>query len=322
VWFYICLWPEVKDISYNAWQRPYIKVASFLDIFYTLKNFAAGYYAPNVIRMVGGLISIAMLLKAFIQLLRENKEKMVLLLWFFAFPIIFLLAFSFCVKPLYADRYVTCCLPFFYILIGFCVSRMKKVKAILVMIVVCMISVFSLHNYYLNCMESPYWERLGVVKRKEFKMPAEFIRQNYKKNDLIVHTSEVSLLPIEYYLDRSRKKVMLNSKACQTNEFLYKVRVMKSDLGEKPRLIIHDPEKHNFRLGETIDELMACDNSQLLEDYKRVWLISSAWGDYYFEEFNQWFNQRYILLEAREYDGVKVFLYQVNWQDATKNKSL
>lgn len=313
VWFYICIWPEFNSAVSGIRIAPFADSTSFFNILYTIKNFGVGYYASNAVRTISAVISIAMLLKAFAVLLRENKQKMLLFLLFFLFPIVTLLLFSFYSKTfVYSDRYVIFCLPFFYILIGFCISKMRLKILMLAVVIISILSICSLKNFYSNNMESPYWEREGVVKRKEFKKAAEFIRQNYEKGDLVTHTCEVSSLPVEYYLDQTDSKIMFNRKRWQTADFLIKVHIATCGLTGAQRLIIHDPEKHTFSLYKTISELMAQKNSKLVESSKRVWLIDSGWGDYYFEEFNQWFNQRYNLLTMEEFNGVKLFLYQTN----------
>jgi hypothetical protein len=155
-------------------------------------------------------------------------------------------------------------------------------------------------------MHVPYLERPGVSCRKEFKRAAEYLKSNYRVGDLVLHTCENSTLPIEYYLNSERE--FLNSEAAKTNKFAMDCFIKNRG---KQFLVVHEIERHGFFIYKDIGSFILQDEDCLIKAYKRIWLILSSWeATSNFRVVKNWFSQNYQLENAKEFNGVGIFLYK------------
>lgn len=285
---------------------PFISSVSLNNLSYSLKNFTSGYYASNIIRNIGFIFCLLLILKGIIDLFNNSKAKLYTLLPFLLIPILSLFIFS-KFRPFYAERYLPFTIIFLYLIIGFSMSRLNKRLLIISLIVFCIISALSLNNYYSNRIFCNFKERQGTNAKKDFKKAAYFLKDNYRQGDLVIHTSETSILPLEYYFNKDSNKYFLKEKALSTCKFIMDCQINNR---VKRFLIIHEIDQHRFYLYKDIRVFASQKNDTLIDKQQRIWLVLSHWEDPKLYSFvNDWFKDRYSLEKAGRFTGIEIYLY-------------
>jgi uncharacterized membrane protein len=283
---------------------------SILNLFYTFKNFSAGYYASDIVRTISFVLMAVLFVKGAVILFSSQREKIILIFLLCFIPIFSLLIFSQFVS-FYSEKYFVYVVAFFYIPIAVYLKRLSLKPRVAIIVVISILSLISLDDYYANRICSNYLERQGIHPHKEYRKVAQYLKDNYIEGDLLIHVSENSVLSVEYYLNPGTKKYFIDAGVENTSEFMRQGGITQK-CGYQ-RLIIHDIAAHRFYLYKDIYRaFLPQDNDSLFDRYKRIWLVSSCF------EINcpagrlasGWLAKNYRLQESRDFNGIGLLLFR------------
>ncbi|MDD5614201.1 MAG: glycosyltransferase family 39 protein, partial [Candidatus Omnitrophica bacterium] len=176
---------------------------SWQTIIITLKNFSIGYNAtPSVFWVASTVYFILFILGIYST---KKKSDLFLLLFLIFIPMFLALVFYKFKVGVYVDRYFLPGALFYYLIIAKGLSNFKK--NIILSIVTLSIAIsnsFTLKNYYLDYLPNLIYHHIGVQKKLDFRSAAYYIAENFQEGDIIIHTNENSIFPLEYYLTSRR----------------------------------------------------------------------------------------------------------------------
>ncbi|MFA4989446.1 MAG: glycosyltransferase family 39 protein [Candidatus Omnitrophota bacterium] len=287
---------------------PFIDSVSFINLFYSLKNFVAGYYASDNVRTLGAVFCGLLALKGTVDLSGQHKKGWYMLPAFLLIPILSLFFFS-KFRALYSERYIPFSIVFLYLITGFAISRLDKRLIFMSLLACSFIAALSLSNYYSNNIICDISERLGTNPKKEFKKAAYFLKDNYRQGDLVMHTSESSILPLAYYFDENGKKDFLNKDSLSTYQFMMESLI---DDRQNTSLIIHNLNRQEFAFYKDRRFFASQERDKFIDGQRRIWLILSHWeSPDQFMFINDWFEKRCLQENFRRFSGIQVYLYSV-----------
>jgi len=210
--FYYFWLIEALGYSRTAWiPRP-----DTIDLIKTIYSFIAGETNTTTSLILGGLLVVVFgfliiyllfsYLKADIrQKIKADIGPLLLLIIWFIFPIAALFVMSFATQPVYVTRYIIYSSAPLYLLIAYSVSKFGKLKQILFVSLIILISLGILYMDFTT-QNKEDWE--GV---------SEYLRENIKMNDAVLVNTPTSIYSLSYYYDQncftsSDIKDCLNSK--------------------------------------------------------------------------------------------------------------
>jgi len=176
----------------SGWSEPLQlrRVLGFLSLF------SGANLGDQGTRTLSILITIAALMATVVVLLRnrESRQILVLLLLWFVVPIV-LLALQSLNQNRFLPRVLVCTAPAVALLLGCAAAQAGKAiaRAVLAFVIVILLSanLYALRNYYFS-------ENAWV--KSDLREAAGKLAREFQAGDIIVHTSEFSYRPFEYYL--------------------------------------------------------------------------------------------------------------------------
>ena len=267
------------------------------NLFYTFKNFSAGYNAAKEIY----LIAMALFFILFcigIAKSSRRKEGLALSLLCLFIPI-FSAALISKFRPCYLDRYFIPSSLFYCLIIGNGLSELKKRYAFTAVACIAFLSICALKNFYADYLPGTFIEHIGVQAKNDDRGAAKYVAENFKKEDAIFHTCRNTVPSFMYYFDRLHKG------------------------GGKPKknmvLKFHEDSDKLSTSEYATDELHRFIDKQEevnLNQQDRIWIIYSGW------DFNiamqpespeskviRWMDKRYIIKDSQFFSGIKLYLY-------------
>ena len=285
---WLMMLPKQIDILSGYTDFVYwIPNGSLARIFQTLRLFNVGYNANFTVHFFASLLFFPLFLVGiFFNLKRERQKVNFLLLWLFA-PMILAILFS-KIIPIFTYRNFFFILPAYYLLVALGVSKLKEYIRIFIFSFM-ILSGLSLYNYYRNILPYPEeFYREGVHAKKDNRGASEYIIDNIKEKDVVVHTCPSTSQPYLHYFFSSEKRAWCSDDLPTEGEGYVLVR-HKSDL---PRAI---------------------------ENYERCWLVLSYWEPHLLDldpdmeenKIKKWLDSNLAIIEHKEFTGIKVYLYQI-----------
>lgn len=162
-----------------------------------------------------------------------------------------------------------------------------------------MLSFLSLYNYYQDIFPlpvNPYWP--GVFPKKENKLAASYIENNFKNGDGIAHTCRSTYASfLLYHKDKLEKQWVIFDN--RSEDWIHWSKVY-----------------YRIRASRKIFNLEAIDIKQFVKDKKRIWLVLSGWELDTIEspEIKEWLDNNYVLLDTRKFKGIEIYLYDLNYR--------
>jgi mannosyltransferase len=197
--FYIpCLplfWDQLIHIKQNLSQEP----PAVKTIFATFDIFNLGYNASPLSYKIADFISCVLLF--FAIFIRKDERKGALFCVLFIFlPWLTVFAFSHIAVSIYLVRQLIILTPFYYILLARGINGLKpelfKKGVVVILTITCL---FPLYNYYNDRYFVSYtW--LRIYKKNAIKPAVDFLTDNLREGDIIVHSNMLSSLLFKYYL--------------------------------------------------------------------------------------------------------------------------
>lgn len=284
-------------LSLFTWvPRPSIRM-----VIHTFNIFNLGYNGINALYIYGWGIFFPLFLLGVWKGVKEKKKVYLLLSWLFI-PIIAVICISMILKKssIYIHRTFIYILPAYYIVIANGLRSIKKSRFcfIVVFIIIALVTV-SLRNYYSDIFPQPEIAyRTGAYIKKEYKSAANYIKSDFKKGDIIVHTSQSSVYPFIYYHKNEMEQQWIASG--YHSEFNWRA--------WWDSLFKRYPYLSEFSL---LKPFIVTDIKKILRNYRRIWLVYSGWGIYKRDspEIKDWFDRNLILMKKANFKGIDIYLY-------------
>ncbi len=269
-------------------------------IIQTFKIFNLGYNSTYYIDLVSFPFFTFLFLLGIWGILKDRKSLSILLFWLFI-PII--IAVSVRLMPFFLPRTLIFILPAYYLIVAYGISKISnKFVTFFIILIVAVLSVLPLKNYYNNIYPFPqYPYRMGVHPKIENKNALKYIEQHFKKDDVIAHISRCTFQPFFYYQQKRMKN----------------------------KLILFGPEElmreYKYVFMQPFDELMEyfgmvpVSIDKLTMNHKRVWLVAADWESGWNwarqtrkeEIIKAWLDNNYSLIDEKSFFGIKVYLYNI-----------
>lgn len=176
----------------SGWSEPLElrRILGFLSLF------SGAYLGDSRPRLFSILITIAVLVFSAILLLRhrESRQTALLLLLWFVVPVV-LLALQSLNQNRFLPRVLVCTAPALALLLGCAAVQagqtIARALAVFVTVTLLLANLYALRNYY-------FLENAWV--KSDLREAAGKLAREFRAGDIIVHTSEFSYRPFEYYL--------------------------------------------------------------------------------------------------------------------------
>lgn len=281
------------------WLPDWAKQVSFRNIFYTLKNFSAGYNVTTIIYIP--IIIIFFLLLTLGLIKKQKTEITTLFLLCFLIPILSMYLIS-KIKVWYVDRYVLPSAIFYYLLVANGLSKLRNRYAIPILCSIVILNGFGIKNYYKDIFPD-YKSCAGVLAKKDYRGASKYIMDNFQDGDVIFHTSSSSSLPFEYYfgiIDKDKAEKLIAKSA-----------VLRLAM-ERRKAIPWEFKEQGVRF-------IKSDIS--IENQKRVWLVYSSFNFHIAINFKNnpdelcmrnYIENFYIKKDVKEFREIIVYLYERN----------
>lgn len=187
----LLLWQTLR-VAGRSWIQP-LELRQVLGFISLLSGAYLGDARPRIVSVMVTTMALAVALWVLCRK-RENREAAVFLALWFGLPIILLLALSLR-QNLFLPRTLVYTTPALSLLMGCALACSKKgiERWIGTVIVVALVSanLFALRNYYIS---SNPWVK------SDLRTGAQEIAKNFRAGDVIVHSSQFSYRPFQYYL--------------------------------------------------------------------------------------------------------------------------
>ncbi len=267
--------PETISFADN-WMPP----VSFIMTYMIFKDFAAGYHSTRILYMPLLFLYLSLALTALI--FHKKRKHAWSVACFLLIPILLAAIIGQFMTPMYISRYFLFCLPFFVLLVGAGLKtiKLRKVKQAALLIIIAIHVPLIIRTIIDDMPYHDYPYHYGAHEKKEFKAAVEFIENNRRSGDVIVH-------------------------ACLNTFFPYKV---YSDSDEMSCVVEYEASDMDLHYG-----LCTADYEQLAEVAPRVWLLYSAWEPALYKdeiaEVKSCLDRNMKRAVSRPFKGVTVILY-------------
>ena len=253
--------------------------------------FNSGYNSVKAIQFLAVLLFTPLF---FLGIMDKNKkEEICLLLCWLFIPIILTSVLTILITHVYLFRTLVHISAAYYILIAYGISKLKPRNVYLfVLFGYAFLAGLGLKNYYQNYFplpEFPY--RIAVHPKKETRVAASYIENNFQKKDLIGHTNPVTYLPFFYY-HKDGFEEKLFTLGYFTNFYSVYAKVLK------------------------FVKMQPVDIRELTKiKYDRIWLVFSSSENNQLDQrsknIKDYFDRNYDMVESKEFVGIRIYLYEV-----------
>ena len=293
----ILVLPAIKILfltkyPYGNWWVPRV---SWQTIPITLKNFCIGYNASFPFYLFASFLGIALFIYGVIKAKKND------FLWLFIaclfLPLLTVFVFSLIKPSYYIDRHFIPFSVFFYILVAYGISAIKK-KYLLFLTLSGLLafSLVAIKNYYSNYLPNSFTQHIGVQNEKDTRKVAGYIMDNFKAGDMICFSDENAIPQLWYYLGPHYLKSA------------YKENVLKQM--SKNIIMEYDEDKDIISPVTFLKPSSAHSHEQaniVFENYKRIWLITC----YNEKGIVKALSRRFMRISGTRFVGVKVYLFLI-----------
>jgi len=276
--------------------------------------FSLGYHASWIPQLIALLICLLFSLRA-VYYWHRNKDFLYLIFWLIIpLGIIWLVSQ---IRPFYLHRLFFYTLPAFYLLVAAGIVKTNKYLAIGAFYLYFTLIAFTLNNYYENKFnEYAYYYRdgpkyPGVQPKKDYEKAAIYVAENFLEGDLILHLCRSSYMPFMLYYQLGRLP-----------SYGYGIKVNGIYKEGWERLELKTENKYSRLPLSTWHKsslvYLSIKDKDELSNYKRVWLIHSAWefqGEHsrYNDEIGNdiinWFDKNFLRKKMQMLEGINIYLF-------------
>ena len=227
----------------------------------------------------------------------------------FVIPIICSLILSKIFSPFYLNRYLILFSPFYYLLIGLGLSKVKPLVLKLGLAVVGLFLLFSsIWGYFITPERLEY--NLGVPKKAPFKSAVAFVKENIDPQDLVVHTTPASYPVFVFYFqdnEKRRYQAIVDFPKTITQYYLIN------------RQLLDKYQKSRF----AVKALPAIDLEDFIKwpldkrPFNKLWVIAADWErdgklDFHSRGVIRELDHEFRLDLVKKIDGLWIFRYNVD----------
>ena len=183
---------QTKIAVGSSWSPP-LELHQILGF---LSLLSGAYLGDSRPRAVSALVTVVVLVVAPLALWRnrESRQTALLLLLWFAVPVV-LLTLQSLNQNRFLPRVLVCTTPALALLMGCAAAQraraMARAEVALVVAILLVANLYALRNYYFS--------KNGWVK-SDLRVAAGKLSHAFRSGDIVVHSSEFSYRPFEYYL--------------------------------------------------------------------------------------------------------------------------
>ncbi len=268
-------------------------------VFMTFKNFTVGYHASKPVYLFA-VPFFFLLFTCGIYSLKNSRRELYLLLCMTIIPIFITLLFSQKLN-IYMDRFLISSSLTCYIIVACGIYYLRRQQLILITIISFLL-ISPLRNHYLNIFPTSKEAHFGAHHKINYRDATNFIIDNFREADIIIHSCLASYVPFEYY---SQGKI-------ENNFVVLKQKDVKSKL--KKFWI----SKGSGKMLTNIDNI-----KQTIQVYRRIWLVLAQWhidniGNIPLEkrypnrltaELKNLLDNNCVMIAYKEFAGLRIYLY-------------
>jgi 4-amino-4-deoxy-L-arabinose transferase-like glycosyltransferase len=197
----LLLWPKLSNRLDTIKDNFWIPQPDLLIILRTFYSFIFGVLDPASFLAAFGLVVIILLVAGW-QVSRglfgPERPALALTGWLLLGPLLLLVLISLVFQPLYLDKALIACAPYFYLVLGWTVFRPRKrpggwVLAGVPLVVAVLLGLWLLPDMYSG--------RLNPVYIARYDAPAvnRYLHQQAQPGDMVVNVTDIGWLPLVYY---------------------------------------------------------------------------------------------------------------------------
>lgn len=285
---------NIKFVANRFWPMP----ADLKSLLITLENFTLGYTATPTLFHFSFLLVSLIIGITFLEFKNSRKvnEGCVFagLFWVIPVLIVFLIAQFY---NIYFSRVLIIFSIPYYLVLSYGINICLKKKLHIIVIFLLILSFHSLANYYIRISPSPIEYHVGTYVKKPVRPLVEYIKNNIKPGDIVIHTNVQTLSVFEFYGGEAWK--YLSYYLISPREDLY-WKMVSSDYCAQKRT----DYKSIIRVGE--EEHLR---------FKRIWLVLSSWArDGTLDDnslfVRQYMEKKYKKILKKWYQGILLELYE------------
>ncbi len=271
----------------------WIPKPSLLMLMQLFNVFNLGYNADKIMYLGSFLIFFILFVYGIWAGKKEKGAIFLLTAWLFI-PISLAMFISIILKEssIFLYRAFIFVLPAYLIILANGFSRMKKNMGYLILSFIILLTSLSLYNYYSDIFLVPFHPY--VNEKKENKLAADYIRNNFKEGDGVAHTCRSTYGSFLFYHKKKLEEKWVISKYNKDWDPLSRV-------------------YYSFDASRKLLNLEPVSIAQFVRGKNRLWLVLSGWRFDYLEspDIKDWLDKNYILLEEKNFKGMSVYLYAV-----------
>jgi drug/metabolite transporter (DMT)-like permease len=197
----LLLWPKLSTRLDTIKDNFWIPQPDPLIIFRTFYSFIFGVIDPASFIVCFGLLVVLLLIAGWQVsrgLLSPDRPALGLTGWLLLTPMAWLVIVSLLFQPLYLDKALIACAPYFYLLLGWTLFHKRARPAGWVLPGV-PLALAVLLGFWL--LPSMYSGQLNPVYIARYDGPAvnQYLNQQAQPGDLVVNVSDIGWLPLVYY---------------------------------------------------------------------------------------------------------------------------
>jgi hypothetical protein len=278
------------------------------SLFITLHNFILGYSGTKIGYVVSDILLFLVIFIFIINIYKRTIDKRtetILCILLFCLPLIISYLASRLLFSFYLDRGFILLTPYFYILIAIAIDRVsfKTIKFVMIFSFM-IILIQGDFRYYSNQMFKPGEKKyhMGVHIKKPIKPLAHFLKDNFKKGDLVIFGNVLPFPPTIYYLYQYYNL---------PREDILPYCFLESDFIDNTwmRSLRYIDINHQLSIAKT-DLLNMANNSGA-----RIFFIGSSWErdgllDHNSENIRKYLSENLRLTQGLDFDGIKLFIFK------------
>ena len=284
----------------------WIPLPTAKSIFLSINNFFLGYNGDNYAYLASGVLVLVLFISAICFVLQDKSlsRGFTFCLLLFILPMSAAFLFSRSLVPIYLDRGLIICTPYYYLILGVGIYgfRRKTVK-IFFIISILLLFIMGIDNLIKDRMPTEISHHIGVHLKKPIKPAVEFININSGPYDLVAFTNNSVMFPFIWYS-------LNNDINCYysyiENEYLFPGRYRFLSAPGYLGPSYKQPIKEN-KLN------MAINRANELQ-FRNLWVLSCDWPrntnlDKDSEGVIKWLDDNFVLKNKFEFDGLWVYQY-------------
>ncbi|MBD3264692.1 MAG: hypothetical protein GF375_06290, partial [Candidatus Omnitrophica bacterium] len=302
----------------------YVPSVNIVNIFYTFKNLSAGYNIQSSLFIFFSPAFMIPFFYGFYRLIKkEDKLRSSFILLHLIFPLFVFLVSQW--KVIYIDRHFLPVMPYFNIVLAYgLVSVRRKSKGVFYIFLA--VIIFSagtgLFNYYQGRLPAKGVERLGVQSKKDIRAAAEYVAEDFKGGDIIIHTCDNTIYPFMYYFKVFGKcdpgRIYLEF-INDSPQFIEK-KIWPVDTRKEGIFYCQNTENQLSDERKLIDQDTVIDQINF-SNYENIWLVlSSFFFPYEYQEelpehegnIERWFSQRFRRIKQKKFKGISIYKYRID----------